>query len=90
MKKGWLMKFSLLSISLVLTSASVISGNIPAMAKSFLDVPLSSIEMLTTVPALMVLIFVLLSSFFCEMVRYEANCSARSDYFIDFWSDSCI
>ncbi|BDZ32020.1 MFS transporter [Lactiplantibacillus sp. WILCCON 0030] len=66
MKKGWLMKFSLLSISLVLTSASVISGNIPAMAKSFPDVPLSSIEMLTTVPALMVLIFVLLSSFFAK------------------------
>lgn len=68
MKKGWVMKFSLLSISLVLTSASAISGNIPAMAESFPDVPLSSVEMLTTIPAFMVLIFVLLSSVFAKII----------------------
>lgn len=68
MKKGWLMKFSLLSISLVLTSAGAISGNIPAMAKTFTNEPLSSVEMLTTIPALMVVIFVLLSSFIAKKI----------------------
>ncbi|ETY72928.1 MFS transporter [Lactiplantibacillus fabifermentans] len=68
MKKGWLMKFSLLSISLVLTSAGAISGNIPAMAKTFANEPLSSVEMLTTIPALMVVIFVLLSSFIAKKI----------------------
>ncbi|MFC6200616.1 MFS transporter [Lactiplantibacillus nangangensis] len=68
MKKGWLMKFSLLSISLVLTSAGAISGNIPAMAKTFTNEPLSSVEMLTTIPALMVVIFVLLSSFVAKKI----------------------
>lgn len=68
MKKGWLMKFSLLSISLVLTSAGAISGNIPAMAKNFANEPLSSVEMLTTFPALMVVIFVLLSSFIAKKI----------------------
>ncbi|AUI72018.1 MFS transporter [Companilactobacillus alimentarius] len=68
MKKGWLMKFSLLSISLVLTSAGAISGNIPAMAKTFSNESLSSVEMLTTIPALMVVIFVLLSSFIAKWI----------------------
>lgn len=68
MKKGFLMKFSLLSISLVLTSASCISGNIPEMAKSFPNVPLSSIEFITTIPALMVLIFIILSNFFVKYI----------------------
>ncbi|WP_238333957.1 MFS transporter [Companilactobacillus halodurans] len=68
MKKGWLMRFSLLSISLVLTSAGAISGNIPAMAKTFSNESLSSVEMLTTIPALMVVIFVLLSSFIAKWI----------------------
>lgn len=68
MKKGWLMKFSLLSISLVLTSAGAISGNIPAMAKTFSNESLSSVEMLTTIPALMVVVFVLLSSFIAKWI----------------------
>ncbi|CAJ2233635.1 MFS transporter [Companilactobacillus paralimentarius] len=68
MKKGWLMKFSLLSISLVLTSAGAISGNIPAMAKTFSNESLSSVEMLTTIPALMVVIFVILSSFIAKKI----------------------
>lgn len=68
MKKGWLMKFSLLSISLVLTSAGAISGNIPAMAKTFSNESLSSVEVLTTIPALMVVIFVILSSFIAKKI----------------------
>lgn len=67
-KKGWLMKFSLLSISLVLTSAGSIAANIPEMQKSFPEVPLSSIELLTTIPALTVLIFVILSSFIANYI----------------------
>ncbi|WP_050498693.1 MFS transporter [Oenococcus oeni] len=68
MKKGWLMKFSLLSISLVLTSAGAITGNIPAMSKTFSNEPLSSVEMLTTIPSLMIVVFVLLSSFVSKKI----------------------
>lgn len=68
MKKSWLKKFSLLSISLVLTSAGAISGNIPAMTEAFADESVSSVEMLMTIPALFMVIFVLFSSFISKRI----------------------
>lgn len=56
-------KFSLLSISLVLTSAYALSPSIPQMIKSFPEQSVSSVELLVTVPAFSVMILVLLSSF---------------------------
>lgn len=61
MKKGFIMKFSLLSISLVLTSAMSIAATIPLMKETFATVPLQTVEMITTIPSLMVIVFVLLS-----------------------------
>lgn len=68
MKKGWFFKFSLLSISLVLTSAGSVAGTIPLMAKEFSGVPRASVELLTTIPAFMVMIFVLLSGVIAKFI----------------------
>jgi MFS family permease len=65
-KKGSLMKFSLLSVSLVLTSSTAISAAIPKMAETFQGYSLSAIELLTTIPSFMVMIFVFLSSFIAK------------------------
>ncbi|MDD3217701.1 MAG: MFS transporter [Lachnospiraceae bacterium] len=59
-KNRFLLKISLLSISLVLTSASAISSAIPLMRETFSQMPLSAIEMISTVPSIMVMLFVLL------------------------------
>lgn len=61
MIKKNIMKISLLSISLVLTSTAAISSTIPLMKEYFFNYSLSSIELLTTVPSLMIMIFILLS-----------------------------
>ena len=61
MIKKNMMKISLLSISLVLTSTAAISSVIPLMKEYFFNYSLSSIELLTTVPSLMIMIFILLS-----------------------------
>ena len=60
-KQSWVAKFALLSISLVLTSAYVISVSLPAMEKAFPNVSQASIELLATLPAFSVMIMVLLS-----------------------------
>ena len=54
-------KVSLLSISLVLTSTAAIASTIPLMKEYFFNYSLASIELLTTVPSLMIMIFILLS-----------------------------
>lgn len=46
------LQFALLSASLLVGSAAAINANIPAMAQHFKDVPLSMVEMLTTIPSL--------------------------------------
>lgn len=61
MKKNIMMKFSLLSISLILTSATSVSSAIPLMQITFKDQPLALVEMITMAPSLTCLIFVLLS-----------------------------
>ncbi|WP_025684856.1 MFS transporter [Paenibacillus maysiensis] len=63
-----LMKFSLLSVSLILTSSTAISAAIPQLSQSFSGYSLSSIELLTTIPSFMVMIFVLLSSFIARKI----------------------
>lgn len=60
--KNKAMTISLLSISLVLTSATSVAGTIPAIHASFSNQSLPSIEMLITVPSFAVIFSVLLSS----------------------------
>ncbi|MBP3040399.1 MFS transporter [Bacillaceae bacterium Marseille-Q3522] len=68
MRKSGLLKFSLLSISLVLTSAGAISASIPLMLEKFTERSVASVELLVTVPAAAVVIFVLLSSFISSKI----------------------
>ena len=65
------LKFSLLSASLLVGSATAINANIPTMANHFSDVPLSMVEMLTTIPSLFLMISVLTSSFIATKIRYK-------------------
>ncbi|MEX0379973.1 MFS transporter [Leuconostoc sp. MS02] len=68
MRRKSIFKLALLSISLVLTSGGTIAGSIPLMAKEFVGVPQASVELLTTIPAFMVMIFVLLSSIIAKFL----------------------
>lgn len=66
MKKGKLLKISLLSASLLVASAPAINANIPAMAAAFSDIPLPMIEMLTTISSMFLMVSVLTSSFIAK------------------------
>ena len=65
------LKFSLLSASLLVGSATAINANIPTMANHFSDVPLSMVEMVTTIPSLFLMISVLTSSFIATKIGYK-------------------
>ena len=62
MKKNILFKIALLSPALVIVSGGSIAANIPAISKSFPEIPISFIEMLTTIPSLFIIIAVMLSN----------------------------
>lgn len=64
-------KFALLSASLLVGCAPAINANIPALAKHFNEVPLSMVEMLTTIPSLFLMISVLTSSFIAKKIGYK-------------------
>ncbi len=75
MKKEQVLKYSLLSASLLVGSAPAINANIPAMASTFDTIPLAMIEMLTTVPSLFLMISVLISSFIAKKIGYKQTAS---------------
>ena len=75
MKKEQVLKYSLLSASLLVGSAPAINANIPAMASAFDTIPLAMIEMLTTVPSLFLTISVLISSFIAKKIGYKQTAS---------------
>lgn len=75
MKKEQVLKYSLLSASLLVGSAPAINANIPAMASAFDTIPLAMIEMLTTVPSLFLMILVLISSFIAKKIGYKQTAS---------------
>lgn len=75
MKKEHVLKYSLLSASLLVGSAPAINANIPAMASAFDTIPLAMIEMLTTVPSLFLMISVLISSFIAKKIGYKQTAS---------------
>ena len=75
MKKEQVLKYSLLSASLLVGSAPAINANIPAMARAFDTIPLAMIEMLTTVPSLFLMISVLISSFIAKKIGYKQTAS---------------
>lgn len=66
--KSIFQKFAVLSISLVLTSSYVISVSLPDMKKTFAGMSTSSVELLSTLPAFTVMIFVLISGWMTEKI----------------------
>lgn len=62
-----LTKFAVLSISLMLCSAQAINGVIPKMKQS-LGISQVQVEMLSTIPAITVIVFIFLSSFIAKKI----------------------
>lgn len=71
MNQNRMKKISILAVSLVVVSGGAIGANIPAMAKTFPEVSLSLVEMLTTIPALFIIPAVLLSTQFAKHLGYK-------------------
>lgn len=61
-------KFAILSISLLLTSSNAINGALPQI-KNTLDISQTQVETLSTIPAISVTIFTLLSSFIVNKLK---------------------
>lgn len=68
-----LMKFSLLSISLLLTSPNAISGVMPALIERFPDVSRANVELLTTVPSFSMIIMIVASGFIARAIGDKAT-----------------
>ena len=66
-----MLKIALLSVSLLVASAPAINANIPAMSKAFPNVPLSTVELLTTISSMFLMISVLTSSFIARKIGYK-------------------
>lgn len=64
--KRSLIKFSILLVSVITASAPAINANIPVLAKSFPEVALSQIELLTTIPSFFLLIAILISNWVAQ------------------------
>ena len=69
--KNKLLKFSLLSASMLVMTAPAINANIPSMKEAFVDIPLSMVEMITTIPSLFLMVSVLTSSFIAKKFGYK-------------------
>lgn len=70
MKKK-LLKGSILSASLLVASGPAINANIPQIAAAFPDIPLATIELLSTIPSLFLMLSVLMSSFIANKLRIK-------------------
>ncbi|URZ16663.1 MFS transporter [Clostridium felsineum] len=71
MKNKSMRKISILSVSLMVASAGAMNANIPAMAKTFSDIPLSLVENLITIPSLFLMISVLISGYIARHIGYK-------------------
>ncbi|WP_086312138.1 hypothetical protein A5821_003418 [Enterococcus sp. 7F3_DIV0205] len=71
MEHSKMKKISILAVSLVVVSGGAIGANIPEMAKTFSNIPLSLVEMLTTIPALFIIPAVLLSTTVAKFLGYK-------------------
>lgn len=68
-------KYILLSASLLVGTAGAINANLPAIAAHFSDIPLTMVEMLTTVPSLFLMISVFVSSMVARKFGYKQTIS---------------
>ncbi len=66
-----ILKIALLSVSMLVAVAPAINANIPAMKEAFPQIPLSMVEMITTIPSLFLMISVLTSDFIAKKLGYK-------------------
>ena len=71
MKNNLVLKLAILSCCFVTASLNAIAGNIPAMAADMPDIPLSLIELVTTIPSLFSMLAVLFSSRIASAIGYK-------------------
>ena len=64
-------KIALLSVSMLVAVAPASNANIPAMKEAFPQIPLSMVEMITTIPSLFLMISVLTSGFIAKKMGYK-------------------
>ncbi|MCI1664535.1 MAG: MFS transporter [Bifidobacterium crudilactis] len=65
---GWAMKFSLLSISMLLTSYNAIAGAMPALIKQFPEQSRTNVELLTTAPTCAMIVMIIVSGLLAKSV----------------------
>ena len=85
-----MLKIALLSVSLLVASAPAINANIPAMSKAFPNVPLSTVELLTTISSMFLMISVLTSSFIARKIGYKQTYFIRNYNCCYFWNFTCF
>lgn len=73
MNKKMILKIAILSCCLVTASQNAIAGNIPAIADSFKNVALSTIELMTTIPSLFVMLAILLNGFLAKRMNHKTS-----------------
>lgn len=73
MNKKMILKIAILSCCLVTASQNAIAGNIPAIADNFKNVALSTIELMTTIPSLFVMLAILLSGFLAKRMNHKTS-----------------
>ena len=66
-----ILKIALLSVSMLVAVAPASNANIPAMKEAFPQIPLSMVEMITTIPSLFLMISVLTSGFIAKKMGYK-------------------
>ena len=68
-----ILKIAILSCCLVTASQNAIAGNIPAIADTFKNVALSTIELMTTIPSLFVMLAILLNGFLAKRMNHKTS-----------------
>ena len=69
MKRNLLVKIGILSVSMLVGTIAAINGNIAIIAQSFPDVPLSTVELISTIPSFALIISVLCSSYIARVLK---------------------
>lgn len=73
MNRKTILKIALLSCCIVTASQNAIAGNIPAIQETFKDISLSTIELMTTIPSLFMMIAILLSGFLAKKINHKTS-----------------
>lgn len=67
-KNKSLMKLSILLVSVITASAPAINANIPVLAQAFPNVPLTQVELLTTIPSFFLMLALLISNWVARRI----------------------